>query len=68
MQDDYIRFRCSFSQRLSINARAGDLGLSVTDYILRAVTLEMSRLDVSYVVMVPVSRRYLEDLLKVEGK
>lgn len=68
MQDDYIRFRCSFSQKLSIQSRASDLGISVTDYILRSVRLEMDRLDADDYVMLPVSRRLLEDLLKVEGK
>lgn len=68
MQDDYIRFRCSLSQKLSIQSRASDLGISVTDYILRSVRLEMDRLDAADQVMLPVSRRLLEDLLKVEGK
>lgn len=64
MQDDYIRIRCSSVQKLSISSRAEELGLSMTDYVLRCITYDLLHPDaLGDVVMVPVSRQCLDKIL-----
>jgi len=61
LNDSYIRFRCSYSQKLKIQARAEEKKMTVTDYILMACQLELQNDD--QLVMIPVPRRYIEDYI-----
>ena len=59
INDDYIRIRCTSMEKLVISARAAELGLTMTDYILRACAGERNSGIASEIAYVPIPKSVL---------